>query len=204
MSYGNYAQRPNEIINWTDDPLMTPVTALQLAEYLGLIFEDCGHESATSPGQTIPQEQTLDLMVLAATQAIIDYTGYDSSVRAWHYRADRYPERRPGLGGLAPMPALGQWWVTLPVKPIVSIENVTADDWEADEILGRVFIPGRYERPLTIDYKAGFAELPAWYEQATLEIAGYLFEHRGGCDVGDAIAQTGAKMLLRPYRRVTL
>lgn len=190
---GNQLSRPNVVASWTDDELESPVDAEELAQFLGLMND----------GDTVvPQQAMLDGLLLAATQAVIDYTQREILPRSWNYRADRYPEREAAYSGLAPMASLRSWWVDLPACPVISVESANADEWEADPRTGRVFLKETIGDPVEIEYTAGYATPPAWALQAIKQVAAYLYEHRGECDAGDAVQQSGALSLLRAHRRI--
>lgn len=188
---GNQQTRPNVVASWTDDDLASPVSAVELAVYLGLIDDDASGA---------PQEAMLEGLLLAATQAVIDFTNVEVVQRSWTAKWDRYPERNVPYGGLAPIAALGAWWVTLPRWPVVSVDSVSADSWTAHLQTGRVELTGP-ETPLVIEYQAGYDQAPAWAKEAIKLIAAYLYDHRGECDASDAITKSGAKALLWPRRR---
>jgi len=190
---GNQQTRPNVVASWTDDDLTSPVTAVELAVYLGLIDD----ENASGA----PQEGMLNGLLLAATQAVIDFTNVEIVQRDWTVKYDRYPDRNVPFGGLAPIIPLFAWWVDLPKWPVVSVNSVTAEEWTADVPTGRVEVSGS-EHPLVIEFTAGYNPAPAWATEAIKMIAAYLYEHRGACDATDAVTNSGAKALLRPRRRI--
>lgn len=197
MSTTNDLTQPNAIRSWTDDPLAVPVTARQLAEYAGLMT---GDEPANSP---VPQKELLELLLEAATNAVISYTGSELKKRDWHYQADRYPARRQGYGGLGPLAELPAWWVDLPMHPVIKVDavqykGVDADEWKADG--GRVFVSPQ-AGVLRIDYQAGYDTVPPWARLAILAIANYLFDNRG-CTIKSAVTESGAGAILQPHRRI--
>jgi len=64
--------------------------------------------------------------------------------------------------------------------------------------------PG-FERQIRIDYLAGYGEyedIPAPIKQAIIQMASYLYEHRGDCDAAGLVVQSGAAALLATYRVV--
>src|SRR5699024_5550238 len=152
------------ITNRTSDELVAAVTVSELAELLGVDDADT----------------LLDGIALAATDAVAKYTKVELCKCNWVYSAHRYPERQPGLTGIGAMPALGAWWVDLPVWPVIDVTSVTAHDYSFDD--GRVFISSP-EAPLVIEYVAGYEDVPAALKQAVLMLASFLYEHRGACDV---------------------
>lgn len=196
---GNNQTQPNEIASWTDDDLESPVTALEFAVYLGLMQEP-EPQVPPAPDPDPPQKKMLESILIAATQAVIDYTSRDLKPRTWNYKADRYPDLRQSSTGLAPLVRLQAWWVTMPMAPVISFDSVNATEWEGDPRTGRVFVSG-LTAPLEITYTAGYATVPEWARQSILAIGAYIFEHRGECDALDAIEHSIAKMLLRAQKR---
>lgn len=56
---------------------------------------------------------------------------------------------------------------------------------------------------LKLVYNAGFGtidDVPQAIKTAVLMIAGYLYDHRGACDVYDALKSSGAETALTPYK----
>lgn len=54
-----------------------------------------------------------------------------------------------------------------------------------------------------IEYTAGYGaigDVPQGIKSAVLMLAAYLYAHRGACDVGTAIKQSGAASMLAPYK----
>lgn len=194
MVNGNQTVRPNRIVSWTTDPVVSPVAVDDAEAYVGA------------------QDPILDGLLLAATDAVMAYTGVQIIQRAWTWRADRWPEEQPPYAGLSAMPSRGVPWIDLPAWPLVSVDSVTANDYEADIAGGRVFV-GSPEAPLTIKYTAGYCKepdtaepclvvLPAIFEQAILAFVAFMYDHRGACDVDSALRQSGARAMLAGHRRI--
>jgi len=185
---------PNHITRTPVEALTSPVTAAQLAVYLGLTADI---------SEAVPQQAMLDGLLLAATGAVQGLSGVELVQRNWQYRADRYPAVRDGFGGLAPLPETPAPWIDLGITPIVSVESVTVageaqilnQDYRVDG--GRVFLSGLGTQ-ITIDFTAG--KPTEWGKQAILATAAYLYEHRGGCEATDAVRQSTAWGLIKPYR----
>jgi hypothetical protein len=55
-------------------------------------------------------------------------------------------------------------------------------------------------KELEIAYTAGMETIPAAIKYGIMQVATYLYDHRGDCDADDAIRKSGAANLLKPYR----
>jgi hypothetical protein len=139
---------------------------------------------------------------LAATQACIDHTNTELLQRQWTYRSDRQPPRQQGYTGIALMAELAPWWISIPLWPVSSIEdiNLNGDAAEYDADLhskpARVQVEG--QGSIVIEYTAGHATAEEIDPRLILGIkmlAAYLYEHRGACEMDDAIRKSGAKAI---------
>lgn len=174
---GNQRTQPNRISNSTSDPVVSPVSTQDLADYLGVS----------------PADPLLAGLLLEATDAIQRFANVELCERAWTWRADRYPERQEAFLGLGAMPALAAWWIDLPAWPLVSVDSVTARDYDVDLAGGRVFVRGP-DAPLVIEYTAGYQDgtVPPIFLGAIKQLAAYAYEHRGECDADDSGRRSGA------------
>lgn len=189
---GNQTTQPNVIQSWTNDPIISPVTYQELADFLAV-------EATTPCGATDP---LLPGLALSATAAVMKFSNVELVRRTWHWQADRFPERQAAYMGLGSMPAQSQWWVTLPAWPLISVESVTADGFEFETHSSRLFVD-QPEYPLTVEYTAGYetADVPDVYKQAIMSLAAFMYEHRGDCDAEQAGRRSGAFGILAPYKR---
>ena len=192
---GFYASTPNFVSITPTTPLTAAATAAELAEYLGLIADQ---------SETPPNIAMLNGLLLAATQAVIDATGVQIVSRDFVCSYDYYPQTRPAFGGLAPLNSVPAPWLSFGVYPVTALASVTvgADllpptDYEYDAArLGfATLVNGRIAIALT----AGAAT--EWGKAAVLAVAAYMYEHRGGCDAGDAVKQSSAWALIKGQRR---
>lgn len=183
---GNQTTQPNVIQSWTNDPIVSPVTNQELADFIAV--------DDTDP--------LLEGLLIAATDAVIKYTNVELVRRNWHWQADRFPERQAAYLGLGSTPAVSQWWITLPAWPLVSVESVTADDFGYETHSSRLFVD-KPEYPLTVEYKAGYetADVPGVFKHAIMQIAAFMYEHRGDCDAEQAGRRSGAFGILAPHKR---
>ena len=192
---GFYASTPNFVSITPTTPLTAAATPAELAEYLGLI---------ASQSETPPNIAMLNGLLLAATQAVIDATGVQIVSRDFVCRYDYYPQTRPAFGGLAPLNSVPAPWLSFGVYPVTALAAVTvgADllpptdyEYDAARLRFATLVNGRIAIALT----AGAAT--EWGKAAVLAVAAYMYEHRGGCDAGDAVKQSSAWALIKGQRR---
>ena len=192
---GFYASTPNFVSITPTTPLTAAATAAELAEYLGLIADQ---------SETPPNIAMLNGLLLAATQAVIDATGVQIVSRDFVCRYDYYPQTRPAFGGLAPLNSVPAPWLIFGVYPVTALASVTvgADllpptdyEYDAERLRFLSLVNGRIALALT----AGAAT--EWGKAAVLAVAAYMYEHRGGCDAGDAVRQSSAWALIKGQRR---
>jgi hypothetical protein len=192
---GFYASTPNFVSITPTTPLTPAATPAELAEYLGLIADQ---------SETPPNIAMLNGLLLAATQAVIDATGVQIVSRDFVCSYDYYPQTRPAFGGLAPLNSVPAPWLSFGVYPVTALASVTVGtdllpptDYEYDAArLGfATLVNGRIAIALT----AGAAT--EWGKAAVLAVAAYMYEHRGGCDAGDAVKQSSAWALIKGQRR---
>lgn len=194
---GNQITRPNHFELLPTTELTSPVSAAELAQYLGLIVD---------LSEPVPDAEMLDGLLLTATQAVIDASGVQIVERDFVYTADFYPSRRAGFGGLGGLPQLGAWWLELPVWPVADVELVVVADDHLDvgvdyerrgnRLLFSTYRDGRVVVGLTAGAATPFGAA------AVLATAAYLYEQRGSCDAGDAVRQSGAWGIVKGRRRI--
>jgi hypothetical protein len=158
-------------------------------------------------GDVDPDEPTLPGILIAATDAVISYLNRDILPREWVATSRPQPAGVPTLH--IPLRAIDPW-IELPFAGLLSVERVLVDDvatteFEADTDSrpGRVRLNNAFTRlssKITIEYTAGFAEVPGAILEAIRITAGYLYEHRGACDMGNAVTESGASGLLSRYK----
>ena len=192
---GFYASTPNFVSITPAEALTAAATPAELAEYLGLIADQ---------SETPPNIAMLNGLLLAATQAVIDATGVQIVSRDFVCRYDYYPQTRPAFGGLAPLNSVPAPWLSFGVYPVTALASVTvgADllpstdyEYDAERLRFLSLVNGRIALALT----AGAAT--EWGKAAVLAVAAYMYEHRGGCDAGDAVKQSSAWALIKGQRR---
>ena len=184
------------------DPLQSPVTAQELADWLALDSAD----------------PLLNPMLLTATDAIIRRLGYDLLARDWKYTLWDWP-----VIGTPTSPSLSRQAsdldrvIELPYAKIISLDSVTSYGAAVTGTVARqddVALPRGVERyayqinddpALVFAYRAGFGEaaddVPDSIKTAIKQIAGFLYEHRGACDAAGAMHKSGAAAMLTPWMR---
>lgn len=192
---GFYASTPNFVSITPTTQLTAAATPAELAEYLGLIAEQ---------SETPPNIAMLNGLLLAATQAVIDATGVQIVSRDFVCIYDYYPQTRPAFGGLAPLNSVPAPWLSFGVYPVTELEGVvvggdilppTDYEYDAARLWFATLVNGR----IGIAFTAGAAT--EWGKAAVLAVAAYMYEHRGGCDAGDAVKQSSAWALIKGQRR---
>jgi hypothetical protein len=184
----------------TTDPLVPPVTAEDL--------EDFAVIPATDPAVT----GTL----LSATGAVFRYLGFDLIAREWTLTLWDWPVlgTRSYLTLGKPTSELDRE-IDLPYANLLSVESVELYGEEVTDfikrdraiIIRRRFLQEDYKRnespAIKVTYTAGYGptadDVPGEIKQAILMVASFLYEHRGACDVMDAIGRSGAAEMLQPY-----
>jgi len=184
---GNQRLRPNKFSNKTDDVLVSPITAEDLAGFLSIDY-------------SAADEDLYNGFLLAACDACIKYTNIELLQREYKYKADKFPERQSGLGGVGIMFSYRSWWIDLPLFPVQTVSSVKIKDEEAeDPLIDLDSRPARVDPKeigaVEIIYTAGHADASEINPQLILGIkmfAAYLYEHRGMCDVKEAVRASGA------------
>ena len=190
MSHGNQSLRPNKSSNTTADPLVSPVTPSELADFLGLDY-------------TPADDALLNAHLLAACGWYIAHTNNELLQRSWSLKFDRYPSQGESFGGLSPVNANLKSWIDIPLYPVTVIDSVTVDG-DAETVTSdldskppRVFFTS-YGLNIDINYTAGYptaADIPENVIMGLMMMAGYLYEHRGACEIGNAAKESGAGSL---------
>lgn len=184
----------------TSAALVSPVTAADLAEYLGVD----------------PADPLISGVLLAATDAAIRYLQYDLNPRAWVLTLWDWPHEGTRHGrSVSRQNYYLQREIQLPYAAIQSVETVTTYGTavaladviirEDSIILPLEIISERYkynESPaIVVNYTAGLNPIPEAVNQAILMTGAYLYEHRGECDADGGLARSGGRMLLQPHAR---
>lgn len=188
----------------TSDPLVSPVTNQELADWLVI--------DAADP--------LLQGILLTATSTVITYTGYDLIARDWSAQSWEWPST-----GTRSVPSISRQnyrlkdVVDVPYAKLIGVDlvevyGVPTTDFvqREDDIAFSSPVPVNFVDPsplpaLRIEYRAGYgetaADVPDGIKQAIKMIAAFIYEHRGACDAMDALKRSGAKELLAPFIKPT-
>lgn len=187
MSLGNQRTKPNKTSNNTTDPLVSPVTPEQFADYLGLDY---------SPSDDV----LLNSFLLTSCGWYIAHMNNELLARDWTLKFDRYPTQGESFSGLSPINAMANYWIDIPLYPVSLINSVEVAgevevfESDLDSKPPRLFL-NNYGENLVISYNAGYATVSDIPQSVILGInmmAAYLYEHRGACDIGNAAKESGA------------
>jgi uncharacterized phiE125 gp8 family phage protein len=187
MSNANQRVRANKQSNTTTDTLVSPVTPEELSNYLGLDYN-------------ASDDDLLNSFLLTACGWYIAHMSNELLSRDYTLKFDRSPSDGESFSGLSPIRANLSAWINIPLYPVSVIANVDIDgDTETftddlDSKPPRVFL-NNYGKDVVITYTAGYATVADIPKSVTLGInmmAGYLFEHRGACNIHDAAKDSGA------------
>lgn len=188
-----------------------PATEQDLKDYLRIEDESCGE---------------LEFYLDAANKAVISFLGQALIENEYTLVFDGYPFNGTQTYGLSRDTAVWQDWIELPYANLLSITSVKVIDYEdnsettitsADYLLDSFSTPARIRftnKPvmglrdrLKIVYKAGYGtdteNVPKGIRLGIVQVAGYLYDHRGECSPEEAITKSGAGMALNPYRVYT-
>src|SRR5690554_5448568 len=184
----------------TSDPLVSPVDAGDLADWLALDSAD----------------PLLDPLLVSASDAVINHLGLDLLAREWTYTLWDWP-----IAGTPTSPSLSRQAtrldrdIRLPYANLLDVVSVTSYGAAVANVVERddsIILPRGVERyayqlneapALEVVYSAGYGELaddvPEGVKTAIKMLAAYMYEHRGECDATDALRKSGARELLAPY-----
>lgn len=169
------------------------------------------------------KDPTFAFILQSATSAAMAYTGRAFINQEFTVQWDGYPSIGTATGGLDSLRKIPMSWIELPYPPLVQIQSIKiidrmgeVEEIDLDEItVDTIHEPGRFafrkgwinipdESRLQVNYKAGYGEnaddVPFAIKHAILQIAGYMYEHRGQCDAGSALKDSGALAALSPFR----
>jgi uncharacterized phiE125 gp8 family phage protein len=188
-----------------------PATEQDLKDYLRIEDESCG---------------SLEFYLDAANKAVIAFIGQALIENEYTLVFDGYPFNGTATFGLSRDTTTFQEWIELPYANLLEIESIdildnedgTATEVEPEDYLIDTFssparirfirlpVMGLKDR-LKIVYKAGYGtdteDVPKGIRLGIVQVAGYLYDHRGECSPEEAITKSGAGMALNPYRVYT-
>lgn len=189
---------------------LSPSTQQDLTEFLRLDLDDC---------------ENLQIYLDTATSAVISYLGLALLDQQFVFVTDGFPYNGTATNGLSPSAVRYQNWIELPYSNITTnLEIKTIDEYgvetlvdPTDYVLDGLSIPNRVrfinitflseEGRLKFTYTTGYGndseDVPNAIRLGILQVAGYLYEHRGQCTPAQAISESGAGMSLQPYKVIT-
>lgn len=198
-------------------PDIEPVTVSDIKNQLELDVSDTSKDTQ------------IELYIASARQIIEEYTGLALIDQQWRLELDHWPgdvERWwDGVkdGAITELVSTGRKNdVLLPRYPLQSVDSITADGTAvviADTFVvdtaqkpGRLVIKRGATWPVVLDtasgikitYTAGFSdsasEVPAALRLAVIQMAAYMYEHRGDCNTESAMINSGAQSMVDAYR----
>lgn len=180
----------------TADAPQSPVSTGELSAFIGL-----GDLSPTDP-----QVSLLGAFLASATATAEKCLGLAIDPRPHVYDGDPVYIGTVSNGIIPGRFLRGP--VDLPYANLISVDGVdiydpdertlTTDEYRVERT--KVYVHGTYQR-IVITYTAGWEDVPSPVQMAIMMMAAYLYEHRGACDMEDALTQSGAAGVLRPYKR---
>lgn len=202
-------------------PAIEPVTADEVKAQLELEVSDTSRDSQ------------IELYIQASRQVIEQLTGLALITQTWRMTIDHWPGEREewwdGVrdGAISDLVAGGRKSnIILPRYPLQSVDSVDADGQPVT--VGDTFIVDTQEQPgrlvikrgvawpvvldnangIEIEFMSGFgsssSDVPAALRLAIMQMAAYMFEHRGDCNTDSAYKMSGAESLVSSYRAARL
>lgn len=186
----------------TTAPLVSPVPDADLAAWL--IID--------------PSDPVLSSVLSAATGGVVQFLGLDLLTRAWTLTLWDWPTRGDVSGGLSPRAGGFVREISLPFANLIDVTRVELYGIESAAFVARaesiVLEPHVVataqsiinDAPaIKVDYQAGYGAaaeaVPVEIREAIKALAAFLYEHRGECNVQQAIERSGAAEQLRPFCR---
>jgi len=172
----------------TNDPLVSPVTAQELADFLRADISD----------------PLLSPMLTAATESVISFTKRDLIVRAWKLIYWDWPKAGKKLCNEIKLLNATSGNETTVSQVLINGEVDTSHTLRNDSIYFEYLsVTSDPEvKALEIDYTTGYANaaaVPQAIKEAIKLIASYLYTNRG-CSAKEALHSSGAAVILAPYR----
>lgn len=154
-------------------------------------------------------------LALAATEAAINYLQRELVTRERTVTYQDWPFSGSKSIGISPSCAEYDGRIELPyAAPLDAVSAVTVyGENQLDYAVMKTQpaavetnqLPqdGNKQSAIEVVYTAGYgaqADVPAVIQSAILMMTAYMYEHRGACDADNAMQQSGAAMMLQPYR----
>jgi len=215
----NYSQYRGHVL--VTAPVAEPVSALDVKSQLELDVSDTAKDSQ------------IELTITAAREMVEEYTGLALITQTWKLTLDHWPNDRQewwdGVrqGSIDELMQSGRAdQVLLPRYPLQTVDAINSDGVAVT--VADVFIADTQQKPgrlivkrgatwptaldnangIDIEYTAGYgtsaSDVPAALRLAIIQMAAYMFEHRGDCDTASAMKMSGAQSLVNTYKVVGL
>lgn len=202
-------------------PASEPVTAADVKNQLELDVSDTSKDTQ------------IELYIESARQMVEEYTGLALITQTWKLTLDHWPNDRTDWWDGVRQTAITELLsagrastVLLPRYPLQTVDAINAD---GDSVtVANVFIVDTQQKPgrlvikrgatwpvvldnangIDIEYTAGYgtsaSDVPAAIRLAIIQMAAYMFEHRGDCDTASAMKMSGAESLVSAYKVLDL
>lgn len=183
----------------TTDQINPPVSNQSLADWARLDIDD----------------PTLAMTLSISTDAVISFLKLDLLNRAWVLRYKEWPKVGTMLNySISRNQSYYKEIIELPNANLRSIESVKINGvLTTDYIIldgnpsalqfSTVPVYDNENYALEVNYTAGYGtsanDVPQPIRTAIIMLAAYISEHRGGCDMGNALDMSGAKPLIASY-----
>lgn len=183
----------------TSTQLRSPVSTQELADWSRLDSND----------------PTLIAALSIATNAVISFLKLDLLNRAWVLRYKEWPKIGTTINcSISRNQSYYKEFINLPYANLRSIESVkingelttdyiVLDGNPASLQFSTVPVYDNESYALEVNYTAGYGvsanDVPQPIRTAIIMLASYISEHRGGCDMGNALDVSGAKLLIASY-----
>lgn len=216
LRYRQY--RGHEIVT---PPASEPVTADDVKNQLELDVSDTSKDTQ------------IDLYITAAREMVEEYTGLALMTQTWQLTLDRWPNDREEWWDGVRQTAITELVsggrasnIIIPRYPLQTVDSIKADGTAVT--VGDTFITDTQQRPgrlvlkrgvtwpvvldnangIEIEYTAGYGanatDVPAAIRLGIIQMAAYMFEHRGDCDTASAMKMSGAESLINTYKAAQL
>jgi len=202
-------------------PLAEPVSATDVKDQLELDANDASKNTQ------------IELYITAAREMVEEYTGLALITQTWKLTLDHWPnDRQPWWDGVRQgsidelLQSGRASQILLPRYPLQAVNTINSDG--VSVTVASVFIVDTQQKPgrlivkrgatwptvldnangIDIEYTAGYgssaSDVPAALRLAIIQMAAYMFEHRGDCDTASAMKMSGAQSLVNTYKVVGL
>ena len=215
----NYTQYRGHVL--VTAPFCEPVSVLDVKSQLELDADDS------------TKNTQIELYIAAAREMVEEYTGLALITQVWKLTLDHWPNDRQQWwsgtrqGSVDELMQSGRAsQVLLPRYPLRSVDTINSDGVavtiatvfivDTQQKPGRLIVKRGYTWPVVLDnangidiqYTAGYgqdsSDVPASLRLAIIQMAAYMFEHRGDCDTASAMKMSGAQSLVNSYKVISL